>query len=175
MTRERFNTLLRKLKSGNKSAFDEIYNEYYGKMRYVAMHMLHNDADVNDAMQTAFLNLLKYIDSYNYTEIKYPGGFMYNLIKNVALNLIKTNKRFLSIDENEDIIDTRVSETAALGVLDISSAIANLPYKDREIAIRIFMFNVPIKEVAVEMGMSVSAVKWHKKQIRKFIFDQIKK
>lgn len=175
MTNDKFNHLLMELKCGHKSAFDEIYKEYFGKMRFVAARMLHNEADVYDAVQTAFLNLLKYINTENYTKIKYPGGFMYNLIKNATLNLIKSNKRYLPMEENEHIIDTKYDETAALGALDISSAIASLPSKDREIAIRIFMFKVPVKKVAEEMNMSVSAVKWHKNQIRKFVFNKIKK
>ncbi|MBD5131284.1 MAG: sigma-70 family RNA polymerase sigma factor [Clostridiales bacterium] len=174
MTKERFNSLLGDLKSGNKSAFDDIYNEYYGKMRFVAERILHNDADVNDALQTAFPNLIKYLNADKYGEVKYPGGFMHSLIRNVALNIIKSRKSNISIEDNEDIIDAKYDESAAVGVLDISSVIAGLPDKDREIAIRIFMFDIPVNEVAAELDMSVSAVKWHKKQIRKIISEKIK-
>ena len=174
MTKEKFNSLLRALKNGNKSAFDDIYNEYCGKMRFVAERILRNEADVNDALQIAFLNLIKYISTDNYEEVRYPGGFMHSLIRNTALNIIKSRKRNLSIEDNEDIIDTKNDESAAVGVYDISSAIASLPEIDREIAIRIFIFDIPVNEVAKELGMSVSAVKWHKMQIRKNISEKIK-
>ena len=174
MTKEKFNNLLRNLKSGNKSAFDCIYNEYYGKMGFVAETILHNKADVEDALQTAFLNLIKYVNTDRYDEIKYPGGFMHKLIRNVALNIIKSRKTDLPIDENEDVADSTFDETAAVGACDILSAIASLPDKDREIAMRIFIFNIPIKEVALELNMPVSTVKWHKNQIKKIISEKIK-
>ena len=174
MTKDKFNSLLKALKNGNKSAFDAIYNEYCGKMRFVAERILHNDADVNDALQTSFLNLIKYINTDKYIEIKYPGGFMHNLIKNVALNIVKSRKNIFYMEEEDDVEDTKNNESAAVGVLDIYSAIANLPYKDREIATRIFIFDIPVKEVAKDLDMSVSAVKWHKKQIRKIISEKIK-
>lgn len=174
MTREKFNSLLRDIKRGNKSAFNDIYNEYCGKMRFVADQILRNDADVNDALQTAFLNLIKYLNTDKYDEVKYPGGFMHSLIRNVALNIVKSRKNVLPIENAEDLIDAEYDESAAVGVMDISSAIARLPAKDKEIAVRVFMFDIPIAEVAKDLDMSVSAVKWHKKQIRKIISEKIK-
>ena len=174
MTKDKFNSLLRKLKSGIKSAFDDIYYEFYERMRFVAARILHNEADVQDALQTAFLNLIKYVNSDKYDEIKYPGGFMHKLITNVALNILNSKKGTLPLDENEEIIDTGYDESAAVGVTDISSAIASLPDKDREIAVRIFVFDIPVKEVARDLDMSVSTVKWHKKQIIKIISEKIK-
>ena len=174
MTKDKFNGLLRSLKGGNKWAFEDIYNEYCGKMRFVAWQILRNESDVDDALQTAFLNLLKYVNTDKYDEVKYPGCFMHSLIRNVSLNIIKSQKSDIPIENNEEITDAKYDESAAVGVLDISSAIAGLPQKDREIAIRIFMFDMPVKEVAAELNMSVSAVKWHKKQIRKTISEKIK-
>lgn len=174
MTRDKFNKLLRELKGGKKSAFDEIYYEYYGRMRFVAARILHNDADVQDALQTAFLNLIKYVNSDKYDEIKYPGGFMHKLIGNVALNILKSRKSIVHLEEDAEIVDNKYDESAAVAAADISSAIASLPDKEREIAIRIFVFDIPVKEVAKDLDMSVSTVKWHKKQIRKIISEKIK-
>ncbi len=173
MEAKEFNAILRKIDS-DSAAFDKIYNEYVGKMKYAANSILHNDPDVADALQTAFLNLVEYVKSSKYEWIKYPGAFMNTVVKNAALNILRFRGESDSLDADEDVEDRSSDVESYSNCKDIISFIKSLPKTEREIAERLFIYDMPVKVVAAEMNMSVSGVKWYRSNIRKKFREKMK-
>ncbi len=173
MEAKEFNAILRKIDS-DSAAFDKIYYEYAGKMRYAANSILHNDSDIADALQTAFLNLVEYVKSSKYEWIKYPGAFMNTVVKNAALNILQSRGESDSLETAEEFEDSSADVESFSNCKDIISFIHELPQTEREIAERLFIYEMPVKVVAAEMNMSVSGVKWYRSNIRKKFREKFK-
>ncbi len=173
MEAKEFNAILRKIDS-DSAAFDKIYNEYVGKMKYAAKSILHNDPDVADALQTAFLNLLEYVKSSKYEWIKYPGAFINTIVRNAALNILQSHSKSDLHETDDDVEDSSADAESFSACKDIISFIKSLPETEREIAERLFIYDMPVKVVAAEMNMSVSGVKWYRSNIRKKFREKFK-
>ena len=61
MTLDKF---IKKFINCNVSAFDEIYNRTRKSVYYVALSILRDNALAEDVMQTTYMRVLKYIQSY---------------------------------------------------------------------------------------------------------------
>lgn len=46
----------------NKSKFEKLYYEYRDRMMYVALSVLHNNEDAEDAVHNAFIGIAKNMD-----------------------------------------------------------------------------------------------------------------
>jgi len=83
--------LIRRLKLGDEKAFKRVFDSYYKQLYAVALNYLHNKELAEDAVQEVFVKLWNYrakLDPAQSLE-----GFLFTLIKNHVLSMIRANKR----------------------------------------------------------------------------------
>ena len=89
------------LRSGDDRAFERLVREYVGPLHAVALRLLQNDADADDAVQEAFLNAFRYFDGFR-ADARL-GTWLHRIVVNAALGRLRKRKR--RPDFGADVID----------------------------------------------------------------------
>lgn len=89
----------------NKSKFEQLYYEYRDRMMYVALSVLHNNEDSEDAVHNAFIGIAKNMDSIGEVASVQTLSYVLKATKNTAINMLGKNKRYETVDiENFDVV-----------------------------------------------------------------------
>jgi RNA polymerase sigma-70 factor (ECF subfamily) len=79
-----------------RPAFDVLIDRHYAAFRGVALKLLKDEADANDIVQTAFMNIYAKLDSYSGDGSF--AGWSYRIVRNTALMLLRKRKRRREVD-----------------------------------------------------------------------------
>ncbi len=154
--------LLIKLKSGDRKAFDEIYKLYspliYGRF----LQLLKDHRIVEELVQDVFLKI--WLLKGDLDPDRGFRTFLYRMVSNIATDVLRKiindhkmredlwYQFSLQVNELESNIDKADQN------LMLRDAIDQLPPKQREIFIKCKIEEKSYKEVAKEMGISISTV-----------------
>ena len=83
--------LLILLRSGDESAFNEIYNRFSSVLYLHARHMLHNRDEARDVIQEVFTAIWNRRMDLNLTVSL--NSYLYRSVRNTVLNLIRNEKK----------------------------------------------------------------------------------
>ena len=91
--------LVRKLRDGNRDSFEHLVRTHGGRMLAVARRITRDEEDATDAVQDAFLNAFRSIDTFE--ERSSLGTWLHRIVVNSALMKIRTQQRRpeISIEE----------------------------------------------------------------------------
>ncbi|MEG1706623.1 MAG: sigma factor, partial [Clostridia bacterium] len=97
--------LMLRLKNGDMSAFDKIYEQTNQAVFFSALRILRDRVRAEDIMQEVYINLIEKIALYNEGN---AIGFLVTMAKRMALNELKRAKREVLTDYSEiDFVDPR--------------------------------------------------------------------
>ena len=125
-----------------------------------------NPADIEDITQET---ILRAIEAQERTDIGHPRQFLVGIAKNVAREELKKRARATHrILEDCDLQNHPSNEPSAEAALDsreklrlFASAIGNLPAQCRKVFVLKHVYGASHKEIARELGISVSTVEKH--------------
>ncbi len=83
-------SLILAVQSGNEEAFNQLYEQYYRLVYFIAYEMCHNDADAKDILQDTFMQVEKSIKT-----LKDPENFkpwLNRIVINKCKNLFRSRK-----------------------------------------------------------------------------------
>lgn len=158
-----------KIKSGDKEAFRELFNDYFPILCCFAQKFITDKDICEDIAQEA---LLKYWENRsNFDNIFKVKGYLYVVTKNMALNVVKKKSRSSDISEKEhtltvpdlDINDSIIEHEV---MLMVRKAVLGLPNRMREI-INLSMMGAQNKDIAQSLGIAEGTVHSLKKQAYK--------
>lgn len=182
--------LVRNAVAGKSGAFDELVERYQRRATAVAYRLLGNLHDSLEVCQDAFVRAYRNIDTLEDPERF--GPWLLRIVTNLSLNYRRARKSGARKISLEDCIigdegstttlagDSPASEErpgARLAAAELSArvqrAINELP-EQQQLALVLFSIeNMPQKDVASIMGVSVEAVKWHVFQARKKLKERL--
>ena len=156
------------LKSGDRDAFEEIYNRYKYVLHNHAWNKVRNKEEAQDTIQEVFTALWSKRESINIGN-NLPG-YLYTCVRNHILNVIVRkdvqNKYISSIQQFAEaapiITDHRVRENMLKSLID--KEVSNLPPRMRTVFELSRNQHLSHKEIAAIMGTSEQTVK---KQVTK--------
>jgi RNA polymerase sigma-70 factor (ECF subfamily) len=166
--------LLRRLRSGEEAAFEEIVRLHSGRLLAVARRMLRNDEEARDAVQQAFLSAFKALPHFNgQSRI---STWLHRIVVNAALMRMRTRSRRPeeSIEEllPRFLEDGHHAETwtewgSSVDVLlerrevrqRVRAAIDRLPESYRTVLLLRDIEEMDTAEAAKALGLSANAVK----------------
>ncbi|WEK21758.1 MAG: RNA polymerase sigma-70 factor [Candidatus Pedobacter colombiensis] len=153
------------LKSGNRTAFTEIFNRYQSLLYIFAYKKIGDREEAKDLIHELFLTFWEKRDILNIS-----GGvpaYLFTILKNRIFDLYKHKKvsqryletfqKYLDTEQNATDYLVRHNELANL----IEKEIANLPYKMREVFELSRKTNLSRKEIATTLSLSEQTVKSH--------------
>lgn len=155
--------LLDLVKTGDESAFAEIYERYWTVMYVHVLKMLGDEDDSKDLIQELFTSLwLKGAQIEFSTNL---SGYLYISARNKVINMIRQNKIRKDYLSSLAEFGAQTSNTTLeqLNVRDLHTAfereVQSLPYKMRQIFELSRKQNLSHKEIALSLDISDKTVK----------------
>lgn len=171
--------IVERFKTGDKKAFQELYELYARAMLNVSVRILNNNEEAQEVVQDSFLAVFENIAAY---DKKYSFGvWLKRIVVNRSLNVLKKRKIiFVSLDNEDYAENTNVPmEELEYDVRLIRNCIQELPDGYRTI-FSLFLFEkYTHKEIAqvlsISEGTSKSQYNRAKKKLAELIKQKMKK
>lgn len=165
--------LVERCRSGDLSAFEEIYKAHAGKLFSVACRMLGNPADAEDLLQEIFLSAHRKLDGFRGEAAL--GTWLYRLATNHCLDYLRS--RASRTEQVTDALDDEAGlfEAGSRGLaeqtvskMDLERALARLPEGCRAAFVLHDVQGLEHKEVAEVLGIAegTSKSQVHKARLR---------
>lgn len=164
------NDCLLKIKQGDKSQFEPLFQMTALHLRGVAKFYLKNRSLADDVVSETFIKIYKYIDSFN-GEKGYT--WMCKIIQNTAVTYNVEEGKIASTESGFTRTNARGRDDD-FNEMDFFEQIAVLSEKDREIAIERFYFGKTFAEIGKRYNVSRVAIFNRVQKICKNIKKNIK-
>jgi RNA polymerase sigma-70 factor (ECF subfamily) len=176
----KLNLLVLSLREGKKSAYEEIYNDYFGVIYHLSLQYLHDATIAEEIVQDSFMKLWEIRETLN--DQFNIRSFLYTITKNNCLNHLRNQKialkhlenlRYLEMQFNYEALEKTGNwlEFEALRQ-KIDQAIAALPEDLRETFLLSRFEELSYKEIAFKQTISVKTVEARmSKALRKLRLD----
>jgi len=159
--RDKIEEIVKRIKSGEKTLIDNLYELISIPIRHIANKYLHDYLEAEDLVQDFWLDIYIILDSYHYLKNAY--GYLCKIIRNRAID------RYRSIHNHEtayvDFVDygyIRNNSVLTIEQLEqsilIDQAMRHLPKIQAIIIQAIYFEGSTIREIAKELNMSKSEV-----------------
>ena len=166
MNSAKLNKLIPSLRKGEKIAFEEVYDDFFGVMYHLAVQYLHNESASEEIVQDTFIKLWEIRETLN--EEFNIRNFLYTITKNNCLNYLRNQKIALKHQENIKYLDVQFNYESLerLGSYiefeelsaKIDSAISALPDDLRETFLLSRFEELQYKEIAIKQLVSIKTV-----------------
>jgi len=160
------NELIFALRRGEKYAYLEVYNDFYGVMYHLSIQYLHDNRLAEEIVQDTFVKLWEIRETLN--EQFNLRNFLYTITKNNCLNYLRNQKIVLKHQENLKYLEMQFNYEALekLGNYvefeelrqKIDRAIAKLPDDIRETFLLSRFEELHYKEISERLTLSVKTV-----------------
>lgn len=145
---------IKQCQAGDLSAFKKIYENYEQPLLRIALRMLGQVQDAEDAVQTTFIKLYHGIKNYKFSA-KF-STYLYRILLNVCYDMLGKRKRMNLLDlEN---VNPSYLPNNDLSI-QLEAAILKLPEKMRICFVLFAVEEIKQTEIAEILKMSVGGVK----------------
>ncbi len=170
------------LRKGEKSAYEEIYHEFFGILYHLCISYLHNEDVAEEIVQDTFMKLWEIKGTLNdQVNIK---NYLYTITKNNCLNYIRNQKISLRHQENLKYLEMQFNYEALEKLGDyvqfeelraqIELAIAKLPPEISK-TFQLSRFDeLPYKEISDELGINIKTVEARISRALRFLRLELK-
>ena len=138
-----------------KAKFEALYRTYCGLMVAVAMKIVGNRPDAEDAVHQAFLAVLKNLDKISDVDCLKTRSYIVIITENKAIDLLRARKKTLPRDFEEEPLGIQIPSP---GEDPLADALARLPARYREILLLHYHHGYGRKELAQMLELSYAAV-----------------
>ncbi len=164
------NKLMKKLKDGDLSAFELLYETASKSVYYMALSVLKDSFAAEEVMQDTFIRALNNLDKLD--ENMNAMNWLLTISKNLAINRYRKMKREVAVDP-ADLLDSRVHCDEDGSLIDF--AMRNLSETEFRILMLCELDGFKRREVARMLGMPLSTVTWHYRQALKLLKNLLEK
>ena len=162
MEETRFSKCMGRIKSGDKNALHEVYEEYIGYIYSIVLQVVQNREDAEDITSEFFIKLWKLADTYE------EGGghraWLATIARNMAIDFLRKNKRELLLEEPDDGRMENPSndniEESVIADISLKEALGNLKNNEREIMNLKIMGGLTFQEIADILRTPIGTVTW---------------
>lgn len=167
------NELVEKLRKGDVTAFDQVYEKYAGKLYSFSLKYLKSTLESEELVQSVFLKVWE-----NQKNLKKEASFksyLFTIAYNEICNLFRRRKyqqRFIDKTKDEKTeasVEAEEQLDYQFVLEQVDRIIAKLPEKQRLIFIKSRQENKSTKEIAAELGLSPGTVDNYLSESLKFI------
>ncbi len=154
MTDEELNFKLSALSHGDKTAFEEIYNELKTSAFTVAYRITQDRHLSEDILQEFFIRLYRMPPKAPFGK---PRAYLMRMVHNLTVDALRKAPRNTDIDSAEI---SAVYEEDTDERLDLNSALKRLSYDERRVVILHVNGGLKFREIASALEMPLGTVLW---------------
>ena len=175
--------IVQQLKADKRKAFNMVYYEYYEMLLYVGSQYVADMEDVKEAVQDAFVKLWE--NRKGLKEDSNIRNFLYTIVKNNCLNILKKNEVILKSQERLEWKEMQYRyeafEPLEFNNMEfeelkdiIEKAIDRLPEHCKRVFKLSRFEQLKYKEIAEELGISEKTVEGHMTKAIKLLKEDLK-
>lgn len=152
--------LVNKVKSGDASAFSEVYDRYSGALNGVVMRLIGEQEIANDVLQDSFVKIWKNIESYDKTK----GSFytwMLNIARNTSIDHLRKSKKELKseIQDWDVSVGTQNAVVQNTSTIGLTKLVENLAPEQQVIIEYLYFKGYTQQEISDELELPLGTVK----------------
>ena len=174
--------LVLKCKRGSRDALGRIYQKYKTDLLILAMALLNEKSAAEDVVHDVFITFVQSLERFRLTgSLK---GYLLTCVANRARNVNKA-KHHQSVDLDEAESFGSGSDEPSQSIIcneelqQLSDAMAQLPYDQRETIMLHFQAGMTFKNIAASLGIPVDTAKSRYRygidKLRLILNDEVKK
>ena len=149
--------LIALINRGDSEAFESLYFRYRDWVYQLAWRFTGNHTDSLDVLQETFTYLLNKFPGFRLTASM--TTFLYPVVKHLAFNISRKNRRFISSEENLDEIPAVPSDVSEGHRSELAAVLNILPEGQREILLMQYVDQMSLKEIAAALDMPIGTIK----------------
>lgn len=162
-----------------RDELSEFYEENKSRLYSIAFERLHNRQDAEDAIQEAFLRIVKYPEKFFAIPAHKRLSYAVIIIRNVIFDMLSRKSKRNFDELPEDLPDERLSvEDIAIGEIsgeELTKFLENLPETKLQTIILKSVYNLNCREIASVLGVTETAVRKRISDVYKLINDYLAK
>jgi RNA polymerase sigma-70 factor (ECF subfamily) len=150
---------IKRLKSGDNDAFNQIYNLTYRKIFFLVLPILKDRALAEDIMQDTYLKFLEKLYDYN---ARNSLAYILTIARNLAINMYNKRKREYKYEDTEidifsfeEFVEYKVSNQEM-----IKEAMSVLNKTEKNIFLLHNIENLTHREIAAILSKPLGTVTW---------------
>lgn len=152
----------------DKDKFLEIYDTYRDLMTSVAMKILKNEHDTQDAVHQAFEAIIRNIQTFHKKPCPDFRSYIVIIVRNKAIDIIRERERIVGTDyidnlEWEDDID--------IDIIDVREAMTRLPEEQRTLLMLHYYWGLRTRELSDIYNVSQATIQKRLWRARKELHD----
>jgi RNA polymerase sigma-70 factor, ECF subfamily len=151
-----WNELLKQSQNGNKNSYKIFLTEIQPFIKAVIYNKIKNHSLIDDILQETLIAIHKSLHTYDYN--RSAKSWISVIAKNKALDYIKSNQHKLSQGEELSSINLQ-EQPENYTKYDLDNAMSKISDKQKKIIHKMKFEGKTVKETALEVKMSESAVK----------------
>jgi len=174
--------LINQTRDGLVSGFETLVRRYHPRCMGLAMGILNNKEESEEAVQDAFMKVFSNIDTFR-GDAKF-STWLHKILYNVCMTRLRKRKNFVDVSIVEDRYDKRLLHTASdnspmktfedRDLIDtITSVMDTLPERYKPVMHLFYMEEATIEEIAHIMDISRDNVKVRLYRGRALLRDRI--
>lgn len=151
------------LRHGDRTAFEEIYNEMKTPVFTILLRITQNRELSEDILQEFFIKLFR---SPPQSPVQKPRAYLFRTARNLAVDGIKKQPQYADIDDYEHLQNAPSCDSAEK--LDLDNAFKMLSLLERQIVTMHVNGDLKFREIAAIVNKPLGTVLWKYQQaIRK--------
>lgn len=167
-------------KNSDKELLAELFKEYRQMMFNVAMGILHNNSDAEDAVQNSFLWIINNLDKISQIPCHERGVYFALIVEHRSIDICRkrTGRQIEYIEEqyalcsNEYIAEKAISSVT---VGEIKDALKELPDREYKMLYMYLFKEMSPKEISIAMGISEKNIRTYIQRARKKFMEILRK
>ncbi len=148
-----------KLKMGDTSAFEKVYNDFFNKIYQFVFFKVNNQSKTEDICSEVFLRFVKFVHK---NEINNVSAVLYRIARNLIIDDSRKNKEDLVGDEKMELIkdDNELNfDDKYINDENLFSTLSSLEDDYRDIVVMYYINEMSLKDVAEVFGKTQGATK----------------
>lgn len=151
------------------------YRLYEQKMYYVAYSILHDEGKAEDAVQDAFLKLMKHEVQFDRADSDDCKRYIITVIRNAAITIYNKTKReseYVYLTDKDERVEA-VSDEHFFTDVDIKSIMNCLPEKYYQVVECLVIHDYSTKETAVRLDITEANVRKRYERAKQMMRDYL--
>lgn len=161
----------------DKSKFTDLYIKYSKLMKYVAMQKLDDEQLAEDAVHTAFLNIIKSFYMVEDVDSHKTKRLLVVVTENVAIDMLRKNKRYskISYEELEPILSIEPDMLDNIAVQELVEKITELPEIYRNVLELRAYHGLNEKQISAVLGVEYATVRKRLERARSMLAEKLRR
>lgn len=141
-----------------RELFTAIYEQNHSRMEHIAIQILNNQSDAEDAVQNAFMQVIRHFDKVHSIPCNNLVFWLISIVKNEAYMILRKQKRTVPIEDLEDWTAFSKRAEDVTDYVALVELFAELPDTYRQVLEMKIVLGYTDVEISEHLGITKTAV-----------------